>query len=52
MKFIPKPGQIDYTRKKSAPVINCVVKYQDKVLILKRSKKMAGHTRVSRYYNQ
>lgn len=26
-KFKPKPGQVDYTNTKRAPVINCVVKY-------------------------
>lgn len=39
-KFKPKPGQIDYTNIKRAPVINCVVKYQDKILIVKRTPKM------------
>jgi len=36
-KFIPKPGQIDYTNIKRAPVLNCVVRYSDKILLLKRS---------------
>ena len=36
-KFQPKPGQIDYTNIRRAPVINCVVKYKDKILIIKRS---------------
>ena len=36
-KFIPKPKQIDYTDAHWAPVINCVVKYKDKVLIVQRS---------------
>ena len=37
LKFQPKPGQIDYTNIKWAPVINCVVKHGDKILIVKRS---------------
>lgn len=36
-KFQSKPGQIDYTNIRRAPVINCVVKYKDKILIVKRS---------------
>lgn len=39
-KFKPKPGQIDYTRARWAPVVNCVVKYRDKVLLVKRSSKL------------
>jgi ADP-ribose pyrophosphatase YjhB (NUDIX family) len=37
-KFQPKAGQIDFTNIRWAPVINCVVKYQDKFLMVKRSK--------------
>lgn len=36
-KFKPKPGQIDYTKARWAPVINCLVKYKDKILIVQRS---------------
>lgn len=36
-KFIPRPGQIDLTNVRRAPVINCVVKYKDKILIVQRS---------------
>ena len=36
-KFIPKPGQTDYTNIRRAPVINCVVRYKDTILIVKRS---------------
>lgn len=36
-KFQPKPGQVDYTHIRRAPVINCVVKFNDKILIVKRS---------------
>ncbi|NIM46906.1 MAG: NUDIX domain-containing protein [Candidatus Aenigmarchaeota archaeon] len=38
--FKPKPGQIDYTNIKRAPVINCIVKYKDKILIVQRSSGM------------
>jgi isopentenyldiphosphate isomerase len=38
LKFKPKPGQIDFTNARWAPVINCVLKYQDKILIVQRSK--------------
>ncbi|MCP6720405.1 MAG: NUDIX domain-containing protein [Patescibacteria group bacterium] len=39
-EFKPKPGQIDYTDIKRAPVINCVVQYQDKILIVLRNSEM------------
>ncbi|MBI1999089.1 MAG: NUDIX domain-containing protein, partial [Parcubacteria group bacterium] len=35
--FKPKRGQIDFTNARWAPVINCVVKHKDKILIVKRS---------------
>lgn len=35
--FKPKPGQVDYTDIRWSPVINCVVKYGDKVLLVQRS---------------
>ncbi len=35
--FRPAPGQIDYTDAKEAPVLNCVVRYEDKILIVRRS---------------
>ena len=38
--FKTKPGQIDYTNIRWAPVINCVVKYKGKILIVQRSKKL------------
>jgi len=38
--FKPKPGQIDYTNARWAPVINCVVKHKDKILLVKRSSDM------------
>src|SRR3989344_8349476 len=39
-KFIPKPGQTDYTNIRRAPVINCVVRHQGKILIVQRSAKL------------
>jgi len=39
-KFKPKPGQIDYSKARWAPVINCVLKFQDKILIIQRSRKL------------
>lgn len=38
--FKPKPGQIDFTSVRWAPVINCVVKYKNKILLVKRSKNL------------
>ncbi|OGZ32774.1 MAG: hypothetical protein A3I88_02240 [Candidatus Portnoybacteria bacterium RIFCSPLOWO2_12_FULL_39_9] len=40
IKFKPKPGQVDYSKMRWAPVINCVVKYRDKILIVQRSAKL------------
>lgn len=37
MEFKPKDGQIDYTNIYWAPVINCVVKHGDRILLVKRS---------------
>lgn len=39
-KFKPKPGQIDYTNTRWAPVINCVVTYKNTILVVQRSKKL------------
>lgn len=39
-KFTPKPGQVDYSNARWAPVVNCVVKYGDKILIVERSKEL------------
>ncbi len=36
-KFIPKPGQVDFTNIRFAPVINCVVMFENKILLVKRS---------------
>jgi len=38
--FKPKPGQTDYTNARWAPVINCVLKYKDKILVVQRSKEL------------
>lgn len=35
--FKPAPGQVDYTNARWAPVINCVLKYKDKILLMQRS---------------
>lgn len=39
-EFKPKPGQVDYTRARWAPVINCVVKYRGKILLVRRSRRL------------
>jgi len=39
-KFKLKQGQIDYTHARWAPVINCVIKYRDKILVVQRSKEL------------
>lgn len=39
-KFQPKPGQIDYSRARWVPVINCFVKYKDKFLLVERSNRV------------
>lgn len=36
-EFRPKPGQTDYTHVRRAPVINCVVQYKGKILLVQRS---------------
>ena len=38
--FKPKPGQTDFTNIRWAPVINCVLKYENKILVVKRNKSM------------
>ena len=37
MKFKPKPEQVDFTYARWAPVVNCVLKYQNKILLVRRS---------------
>ena len=39
-KFKLKPGQVDYTNARWAPVMNCVVKYRDRILVVQRSKEL------------
>ena len=38
--FKPKKGQVDYTNIRWCPVINCVLKYKNKLLVVKRSKEL------------
>lgn len=35
--FHPRPGQVDFTNVRWAPVVNCVVKYKQKILLVERS---------------
>ncbi len=39
-KFKLRPGQTDFTRIRWAPVINCVLKHKNKILIVQRSRAM------------
>lgn len=39
-RFKAKSGQVDFSRARWAPVINCVLLYKDKILIVKRSKSL------------
>jgi 8-oxo-dGTP pyrophosphatase MutT (NUDIX family) len=38
--FRPRPGQVDFTPTRYAPVINCVVRHEGKILIVQRSPTM------------
>ncbi|MDP3724066.1 MAG: NUDIX domain-containing protein [bacterium] len=38
--FKPKDGQVDYTNIRYAPVINCVLRNNDKILIVQRNSRM------------
>lgn len=38
--FKPKDEQVDFTNIRYAPVVNCVVRYNDKILIVQRNSKM------------
>lgn len=38
--FKPRPGQVDYTNIRWAPVINCVLQYEGKILIVQRNPNM------------
>ncbi len=35
--FKPKKGQVDYTNIRYAPVINCLLRYKGKILLMKRN---------------
>ncbi|MFZ1627048.1 MAG: NUDIX domain-containing protein [Candidatus Moraniibacteriota bacterium] len=35
--FQPRPGQVEFTNVRWAPVVNCVVKYKQKILLVERS---------------
>ncbi len=39
-KFKPKLGQVDYTNARWAPVINCVLRYGNKILVVQRSESL------------
>jgi isopentenyldiphosphate isomerase len=41
--FEPKPGQIDDTHARRAPVLNCIVRFGDKILIVRRNSTMHFH---------
>ncbi len=38
--FEPKPGQIDYTNAKQVPVVHCVVRHENRILLVQRSAEM------------
>ena len=38
--FVPKAGQVDYTNIRYCPVVNCVAKFGDKILVVQRSPHM------------
>lgn len=46
--FKAKPGQVDYTKARWAPVVNCVVQYKKKLLVVQRSKSLHFYPR---YWN-
>jgi isopentenyldiphosphate isomerase len=37
-KFKPKKGKIDFTKIRWAPIINCIVQYKGKILVVERTK--------------
>ena len=39
-KFKPKRGQVDFTHIRWAPVVNCVLRYRGKILLVKRNNDM------------
>ena len=36
-KFVPRPGQVDFTHIRWAPVVNCVLRYHDMILLVQRN---------------
>ncbi|MDO8492445.1 MAG: NUDIX domain-containing protein [bacterium] len=40
VEFVPKLGQTDYTNIKYAPVVNCVLAHEGKILLIQRSQRM------------
>ena len=40
VQFVPRPGQIDFTNIKYAPVVNCLVVCNGKILLVQRNQKM------------
>lgn len=38
--FKPRPGQVDYTHARWAPIVNCLVVYRGKILLVQRHQKM------------
>ena len=38
--FTPEPGQVDYSHIRYCPVINCVLQYDGKILVIQRNKNM------------
>ncbi len=41
--FQPKPGQIDFTNEKRAPILNCVVQCGGRILVARRSSRMNNY---------
>lgn len=39
-KFKARAGQVDFTNVRWAPVVNCVVQYKNKILVVERSKEL------------
>jgi isopentenyldiphosphate isomerase len=38
--FKPKPGQIDFTKARWAPVVNCILRYRGRILLVQRSQEL------------
>jgi 8-oxo-dGTP pyrophosphatase MutT (NUDIX family) len=39
-KWKPRHGQMDYSKARWAPVINCVLRYKGKILVVQRSESL------------